>query len=118
MRKAEAKRVQERLSCITQVIQKEILGSSGSQANQAVISFEIEPWKLNQADHIISTVSRVMPKKVILFLDDEQQPSLSRWINGHISTSIASKFPPEIPYTILSDSLLRRLDDTDIFGDF
>ena len=105
------------MACITEVIQKEILGSGANQMH-AEVSFDIEVWKLNQADHIVSTVSRVMPRKVILFLDDEQQPSLSRWMNGHVSTFIASKFPLGIPYTILSESLLRKLDDTDIFGDF
>lgn len=109
----EAVRVRERFRTILGIV-----GSEDDVKKNINVSFDIEPWKLNQPDHIISTISKIQPNKIILFLDDKQQPSITRWMNGHVSSYIASKVSSNVRPAILSEELLRRLDDRDIFGNF
>lgn len=105
------------MQTILGVVCEQAAGTCGKNIN---VSFDIEPWKINQADHTIYTCQKINPKKIILFLDDEQQPTLTRWMNGHISSYIASKISSHVDAhpTILSVDLLRKLDDRDIFGNF
>ena len=106
--------MQQRLENILRLLQADY-----HRAKNITIHFSIEPWKLNQVDHTLRMISKYKEalKKVILFLDDDQQPKIHRWRHGNISQYIASKIIGLRP-TILSKELLMKLDDQNIFGSF
>ena len=116
LRKEEGLRLQQRLETILLLVRKD----HHVDSRNIKIHFNIEPWKLNKVDHTLEMIAKWKPRKVILYLDNEQQPIIHRWINGDISECISSRIPNELGIhpTILSKELLMKIDDRDIFGYF
>ncbi|KAJ3302271.1 hypothetical protein HDV03_005210 [Kappamyces sp. JEL0829] len=111
LRKEEAAKLQQRLSLIAEAVRSEFKNL------EFRLSFDIEHWKLNQLEHTIDLVSKIQPQKVVLFLNQEEQPWLTRVMAGDGAQVIAKRCTSCRP-TILTKDLLMRLDDRDIFGDF
>lgn len=78
------------------------------------VQFAAESQKMYQADHTLQKIHELKPRKVVLCLDNSTQPWLQQLLLGDVSKIIASRSP--VPACILTEDLLRRLDNSDAFG--
>ena len=117
LRRDAASKLRERLQITTNALIYELHHSKSSNF-EIKVSFEIEIWKINQIDHTVELIHSKKPEKVVLFLQTDEQPWLTKFISGEANKVIANRCSAIVRPTILTKDLLMRLDDCDIFGDF
>jgi histidinol dehydrogenase len=74
LRKKAAQQLEIRLRAICEIIREE------QKRDDFCLELEVELSKLDQSDHIIELMNRLAPEKVVLYLADEQQPWLAKYL--------------------------------------
>ncbi|KAJ3276227.1 MutS protein msh4 [Terramyces sp. JEL0728] len=108
LKKKAAEDLKLKLKAFTHIAQQDS-GITGFQ-----VMYEIGGSKHNQNDLIINLIQTKQPRKVILFLDPSQQSIINRFTIGD-SAKYISRYC-QSPPTILTQDMVRKLDDMDIWS--